>query len=89
MARRYALSGEVVFRPEGEAGIVFFPADGRIESLNPVGAAVLRCVEQGMDEDGAVRRVVEAFDTDEASARRDVEAFLEDLLRRGVLRRTG
>ena len=87
MDQGYRISPDVVFRPEGETGIVFFPDSGEIETLNQVGTLALQSLEQGLDLFAVAQRVAMEFDMDEETAQKDLQDFFADLVSRGVLER--
>jgi hypothetical protein len=59
--------------------------NGRYWHVNRTAALVLDALDEGGDEELAVRRVTETFDTDLPTARRDVTALLDRLRKLGVL----
>jgi hypothetical protein len=87
MNQGYRISPDVVFRPEGETGIVFFPDSGEIETLNEVGTLALQSLEQGLDLGAMAQRVATAFEMDAETAQKDLQEFFADLESRGVLER--
>ena len=78
----------MVFRPEGDTGIVFFPDSGEIETLNEVGTLALQSLEQGWDLLATAQRVAKEFDMDADTAQKDLKDFCADLVARGVLERS-
>ncbi len=88
MSQGYRISPDVVFRPEGDTGIVFFPDSGEIETLNEVGTLALQSLEQGWDLLATAQRVAKEFDMDADTAQKDLKDFCADLVARGVLERS-
>ena len=61
------------------SGFAFDPRTGLTYMVNPIGADVIRWLNEGIGGDRVVDRMQSEYDVDEHTARRDLEGFLFSL----------
>ncbi|HBO43091.1 MAG TPA: HPr-rel-A system PqqD family protein [Planctomycetaceae bacterium] len=62
-----------------DSGFAFDPQTGLTYSVNPVGASVIRWINDGLNNEQIVQCMIEEYDVDEYTATRDVGDFLSSL----------
>ncbi len=76
----------IVFRQEGEEGLLFLPETGEVKLHNETGAMIWQMLEESSDRDTIIQRLTDAFDSpDRTSLEADVDAFLEQVRRSQLL----
>ena len=89
MIERYRLNEELVFRHEGQGGIVFDPRTGGIEPVNLAGALILSAVEDKRTLDELLAEMNRIFEgTTSEDMMRDVEEFLRSCVEAGIVKLT-
>lgn len=78
-------AADVAFRAVGDEMLLVSAGQGRVLSVNTLGAFVWELVDGEKSVSDIVTAVTEGFEVAEDVARHDVEAFLEDLENRGFL----
>ena len=86
---RHILSQDVVFRVVADEAVVLKVQDGEVIGLNGTGAEVLSMVSGGRSHAEIVAAFGVKHGLDPAKAESDVLAFLDELVRAGVLIRSG
>lgn len=78
-------SKDVAFRAVEDEMLLVSAGQGRVLSVNPLGARVWELSDGSRSAADIVQNVQTDFDVEPAMAERDVEAFLTDLANRGFL----
>ncbi len=78
------LSKYVKFREEKFGGVLFETQSEKVFTLNPTGAAVVREIAGGCDEDQIAVRVAERFKGDAGTIQHEVRLFLSALRSKGL-----
>lgn len=79
------LAKYVKFREERFGGILFDTRSERVFTLNPTGAAVVRQIEAGHEQDAISAHLMERFSGTDASIESDVAAFIDGLRQKGLI----
>lgn len=84
---RFAVSADIAHREIGGKLLLLLPGDSRLYAFNESGRLVWRALLRKRGTAGVVAAIAKTFRIPHARAERDVRDLLEDLLRRGVIRR--
>ena len=79
------LARYVKFREEKFGGVLFETRSEKVFTLNPTGAAVVREIQAGADENAIVDRLQDRFDDRSGAIARDVAALIAELRQRGLV----
>jgi hypothetical protein len=75
----------IVFRREGDDGVLFLAETGEVKLLNDTGAMIWELLEARTDRNGIIQRLADAFDiSDRGALETDVDEFLEQIRRHMV-----
>jgi hypothetical protein len=75
----------VKFRDEKFGGVLFETRSEKVFTLNPTGAAVVREIAAGGDEDAIAGRLTAHFADSDGAIEREARAFIAELRERGLL----
>ena len=81
------LKPDVVARSAGDEMILLDLETGVYFTLNPVGAAIWKCLESGLEGAAILAAVVEQFEVDEQTAKSDIHEYISDLISEGLVLR--
>lgn len=79
------LAKYVKFREEKFGGVLFETRSEKVFTLNQTGAAVVREITTGGDENSIVQRLRDQFHESEAVIEREALAFIADLRHKGLV----
>ena len=79
------LAKYVKFREEKFGGVLFETRSEKVFTLNQTGAAVVREIGRGGDENSIVQRLQDQFHESEAAIEREALAFIADLKYKGLV----
>lgn len=79
------LAKYVKFREEKFGGVIFETRSEKVFTLNQTGAAVVREIGAGGDENSIVQRLKDQFREREAAIEREALAFIADLRHKGLV----
>jgi hypothetical protein len=82
---RYTVKPDVVARGVADEMILLDLETGTYFTLNSVGAAIWKHLENGTDRDGAIAAVVEQFEVDLETATADFDEYVTALTSEGLL----
>ena len=82
---RYTVKPDVVARTVADEMILLDLETGTYFTLNPVGAAIWKHIENGDDRAAAIAAVVEQFEVDLETAAADFDEYVEALTAEGLL----
>jgi hypothetical protein len=81
----WSIRENVITRSVGDEMIVLDMESGACHSLNSVGAAIYRAVNQGAALEAIVEAVVSEFDVESGQAHKDIVGFLAGEAQAGLL----
>ena len=84
---RFAVSPDIAHREIGGKLLLLLPDNSRLYAFNDTGRLVWRGLLRKRSAASIAAAIAKTFRIPLARAERDVRALLEDLLRRGVIRR--
>ncbi len=77
---------DIVFKREGDEGVLFDPETGTLRFLNETGAFVFSHLGEVADRSTIVDRMLDAFDIpSREDAERDLDAFLDEMREAGIV----
>jgi hypothetical protein len=84
----YLKNKDVIYRQDAGEAIIFNPENSDIVILNSTGCFIWSLIDGKNGTKGMVNKVIDEFDVEVSRAEKDTEAFLDQLERKGFVKKS-